>query len=198
MTQFWNQRYSSPEYAYGRTPNTFFAEALTDLQPGRMLLPGEGEGRNAVFAARAGWDVDAVDFSEEGRKKALRLADENDVTINYSLGDLEELAPAKHSYDVVALIFVHLPPILRKSLHARCIEALRPGGRMIIEAFTPDQLKYTSGGPKEQSLLYTRSMLEADFLPLEIVFQEEKTIILNEGPFHDGEAAVVRLIAIKK
>lgn len=198
MTQFWNQRYSSPEYAYGRAPNTFFAEALTDLQPGRLLLPGEGEGRNAVFAARAGWDVDAVDFSEEGRKKALRLADENGVTINYSVGDLEELAPAQQSYDAVALIFVHLPPIPRKSLHARCIEALRPGGRMIIEAFTPDQLQYASGGPKEQSLLYTRSMLEADFLPLEIVFQEERTIILNEGPFHDGEAAVVRLIAIKQ
>jgi len=86
LQQFWDERYSQPEYAYGREPNVFFREQIEPLQPGRLLMPAEGEGRNGVYAARKGWVVDAFDISEKGREKALRLAEEMGVAIHYQVG----------------------------------------------------------------------------------------------------------------
>lgn len=194
---FWNQRYASQEFAYGIEANAFLTSTLSSLPAGRIFLPGDGEGRNAVFAARLNWDVLAVDLSEEGRNKALRLASQYNVSLKYVVDRLENFIPQEAAFDVVGLIFLHLPPGLRGLVHQRCVDALRPGGLVVLEAFTPGQLNFSSGGPKDADLLYTADILRKDFSRLEMVSLEEKTVILREGPYHDGEAAVVRMLAKK-
>ncbi len=199
MKDAWNERYAAAEWIYGESPNEFLRTQLATLPAGRLLLPAEGEGRNAVHAAREGWQVEAVDFSEEGRRKALALADRHGVahSITYTLGDLAHVEFAENRYDAVALIYAHLPEHVRMHVHAACIRALRPGGTLIIEAFTPRQLGNTSGGPKSLDLLYTADLLARDAEGMIIRQLEERDVELDEGAFHRGTASVVRLVAMR-
>ncbi|MHC1778410.1 MAG: class I SAM-dependent methyltransferase [Lentimicrobium sp.] len=197
MKEQWNERYAASEYIYGISPNRWFAEKLSLLQPGKLLLPAEGEGRNAVYAANEGWEVLAFDQSEEGQKKAIKLASAQNVTINYSLGDLVEFEPPQNNYDAVALIFVHMPVEIRQDVHRKLIEKLKPGGYLILEAFTKKQMQNTSGGPRTETLLYEREFIANDFKDLNILEFEETIASLDEGTLHRGEAFVIRLLAQK-
>ena len=114
MKEFWDDRFSNEEYYYGREPNLFFKNAIDELKPGKLFLPGEGEGRNAIYAAKLGWDVLAVDYSMAGVTKAMKLAAENNVTIRYETSDLLRYQ-AKESFDAIAVIFVHFQPDDRKT-----------------------------------------------------------------------------------
>jgi SAM-dependent methyltransferase len=197
MKEFWEARYATAEFVYGRSPNRFFSDALLRHPPGRILLPGEGEGRNAVFAAGLGWQVDAIDQSNNGAAKALELAASEGVYVNYTVGSLEHYSFKSVHYDMAALIFVHLPPSVRPWVHARIIEALKPGGWLVMEAFHTSQLGRDTGGPRSVDMLYDRALLLADFSGLEVLELEERLAELDEGPFHRGEAAVIRLIGRK-
>lgn len=197
MKELWNERYAAPEYIYGTQPNAWLAEKLELLKPGSVLFPAEGEGRNAVYAASKGWKVVAFDQSEQGQQKALKLAQEQGVSILYSLDDLTTFEASNGEFDAIALIFVHMPEEIRKNTHQRLLKFLKPGGYLILEAFTKDQLKNSSGGPKNELLLYDKNITESDFRDLEILQSEEITTHLNEGPLHRGEACVVRLFARK-
>jgi len=193
MQAFWNQRYSEPAYAYGTAPNDFLAQELAQLPAGRLLLPAEGEGRNAVWAARQGWTVKALDYSEAGQRKALDLAQRAQVTIDYDVVDLSEVRLEQEQFDAIGLVFVHLPPAVRQHLHREVVQALRPGGHLIMEAFAPGQLGRRSGGPQDLALLYDENLLRADFQELECLQIETRLRHLDEGPFHQGEASVVQL-----
>lgn len=198
MKALWNDRFASDEYVYGEHPNLFFAETLSRLNPGELLLPGEGEGRNAVWATRQGWDVTAIDYSESGREKALQLANRFMVDFsNYIIADLEDYKLEDESFDAIALIYLHLPPALRTKVHQDFMQALKPGGVIIIEAFHTNQLRYDSGGPKNVDMLYTTDMLRAEFESLQINQLTYSTEILNEGRYHQGQAALVRMVAQK-
>jgi SAM-dependent methyltransferase len=194
MSDFWNTRYAEPGFAYGTEPNRFFESELNALAPGRLLLPCEGEGRNAVHAARLGWQVDAFDQSAEGRMKCLRLADESGVAVDYALSDVLEFDYGLARYDAIALIFAHFPPVLRGTVHRKCLAALKPGGRLILEAFSPAQLGKSSGGPQTADLLYTEDMLRADFNPGRILKLDSASVSLDEGPYHRGPAEVIRMV----
>jgi hypothetical protein len=198
MKDFWNNRYAREEYAYGILPNAYFQTQLDLLQPGKLLLPAEGEGRNAVYAAEKGWKVDAFDYSESGRDKALALARQRNVSIRYDLMEVDQYTCEAPSYTAAALIFAHLPGPMRKRLHAEVVQCLCPGGHLILEAFSPAQLPLSSGGPKKVEMLYTAEMLRDDFSNLQILNLTEKRVQLEEGPYHTGEAEVVRLLARKK
>lgn len=197
MQQFWNDRYSKAEMSYGSEPNIFFREQLKKLEPGNILLPAEGEGRNAVYAALKGWEVMAFDYSVAGRAKALRLAELRGVRINYQLAEAENFECAPESMDAVALIYAHFPPALRQEFHQKVVQWLKPGGLLILEAFHPKQLGYTSGGPKDEAMLYTADMLRADFKQLKIRLLEEQEVLLEEGAHHSGAGYVTRLVATK-
>ena len=197
MNEFWNTRYSQEEYVYGTNPNTFFKEQIDKLEPGRLLMLGEGEGRNAVYAAKRGWQVDAVDFSEEAKKKALLLAEKNSVSINYALSSLEDYIPQKSFYDAVGLIFIHLNNSLSKRVHAKCIDALKPGGKIILEAFEKEQLQYKSGGPQNPDLLYTVEDIQTNFNVLKTEHLIKQIVNINEGSYHSGEAVVIKYTGIK-
>lgn len=179
------------------TAECIFKEQLDKLTPGKILLFGEGEGRNAVYAAKNGWQVDAVDFSEEGKKKAFQLAKRNHVEINYLIKTFEEFIPEKSVYDVVGIIFIHLEFTLSKLVHSRAIDALRPGGKIILEVFEKDQLGKASGGPQEISKLYKLEDIRSNFSSLHQEILQKETEFLSEGEFHSGEGTVIKFVGIK-
>lgn len=197
MSEFWNQKYATPDYLYGVEPNEFIKEQLQGLKPGKILFPAEGEGRNAVYAAQLDWQVTAFDVSYEARKKALKLAASKDIYIEFQLLDYQSAAFEPETFDAIGLVFTHLPPPLRSSMHQKYMEWLKPGGTILLEAFTPEQLNYSSGGPKALEMLFTRQMLETDFKTASAIQFDEKTITLDEGPGHQGLAAVIRCMVKK-
>lgn len=197
MREMWDARYSQSEYAYGEEPNTFFSQQLSKLENGRLLLPAEGEGRNAVFAAKKGWKVDAFDFSKSAKEKAVKLADKNRVIINYDVCSFEDFEADDGSYDCISLTFVHLKEKERKNLHNKLIKYLSAGGTLIFEGFSKNQKNNNTGGPKDASILFSIEELKSDFKDLTIKMLIEEDTILNEGKFHKGKASVIRLLATK-
>ncbi len=195
---FWDARYEAETYAYGTEPNAYFRQRLDALPSGRLLLLAEGEGRNAVYAAKRGWQVTAVDFSDEGRAKALRLALAQGVHLDYQVTDLTDLSWLRPGYyDAVGLIYAHLPPADRRAVHAAAGACLAPGGHLILEAFSVRQLGLPSGGPRTAEMLYEPATLAADFAGLSILENHELGVVLHEGSFHAGPANVVRLLATR-
>jgi SAM-dependent methyltransferase len=196
--QFWDERYQDEEYVYGREPNAFFKAHLDTLPPGNILLPGEGEGRNAVYAAKTGWIVTAFDYSGEGRNKALRLASEEGTTIRYETSSYHEFNYRENFYDAAGLFFVHLPGEDRKNLHSRVISSLRPGGVILLEAFHVDQFENDTGGPRHPDWLFDEECLQSDFSELDIRLLDAHNKQIEEGRYHQGTAAVINMIARKK
>jgi len=198
MKEFWNERYAAEEFAYGEAPNDFFAEELKKIKtPGKLLLPMEGQGRNAVYAAKLGWEVVAFDYSQEAKRSALQLAKKHKVTIDYHISTMEDFDAGEEMFDAVAMIYAHLPVEIRKPSHQKLMDALKKGGTFIIEGFEKKQLNYNSGGPKNEDMLYTVEMLSKYFKGTEIAVCEARTLDLREGKYHVGEAAVVRLVTKK-
>ena len=193
----WDKRYSEEQFAYGNRPNEFFKEQIEKIKPGTALFLGEGEGRNSVYAATLGWQVDAVDFSTSAKEKALRLAEENKVKINYTVADLESYQFLKSKYDVVVMIFLHLPKELNIKIFSNAISALKSGGKLIIETFSKNQINNSSGGPKDPELLFSEEELSKLTQGLNRILFESKTIILDEGLYHKGKADVIRFVGEK-
>jgi 2-polyprenyl-3-methyl-5-hydroxy-6-metoxy-1,4-benzoquinol methylase len=202
-TDRWNDRYSSEEFAYGTAPNKYLKEQLEKLKTGSILFPAEGEGRNAVFAAQLGWKVSAFDISAEGRNKALKLAEANNVVIDYQVGELETLNYQAEQFDVIALIYAHFPAAIKSSIHQTLETYLRKDGYIIFEAFSKKHLEYLAindkvGGPKDIESLFSIEEIQSDFPDYEIIQLEEKEIELNEGLFHNGKGSVIRFVGKKK
>jgi 2-polyprenyl-3-methyl-5-hydroxy-6-metoxy-1,4-benzoquinol methylase len=197
MNDFWNQRYSSEEFAYGTAPNQFYKEQLEKLESGKILFPGEGEGRNAVFAATLGWQVTAFDTSIEGKKKAELLALKNGVTINYQIDNYESVDFPKNAFDSIVLIYTHIHPLKRKEYHQKFISFLKPGGILILEGFSKKQIKNNTGGPQNVDMLFSDDELRDDFSQFSKLEISETNTLLNEGPFHQGIASVIRIVGIK-
>lgn len=203
MKEFWNARYQESDYAYGTEPNRFFESQIRTLPIGKALFPAEGEGRNAVFAASLGWEVVAFDLSEAGKAKALKLADARQVTITYEVATLQEFEAEKESFDALVLIFAHFPSQLRKAFHQKLTTFLKPGGTLILEGFSKKHAAFNSvnekaGGPKDPAMLFSKQELEEDFDGFDIQLLEEAEVELQEGNYHLGKSAVIRLIARKK
>jgi SAM-dependent methyltransferase len=181
---------------YGDQPNLYFRRFIDSHKPGSLLLPAEGEGRNAVYAASKGWEVDAFDFSEAARNKALKMAEKKRVKINYEIRDLETYQ-ADRKYDAIALVYVHLPPVLRKKFHQQIYQSLKPGGFLVLEAFAKEQIHNQSGGPGDITLLYDAPSICGDFPFLHVLSCGQKTVDLDEGPFHKGKAELLQLTGQK-
>jgi len=194
---FWNNRYSEQEFIYGTKPNEFFKGQIDKLKPGRALFLAEGEGRNAVYAAKLGWEVDAVDFSSSAKDKALKLAEIFKVKINFEECDLNEYKFKENHYDIIVMIFVHLPLDLRRNVFQNSIASLKQNGKMIIEVFSKEQLNNSSGGPQSIELLYSEDDLLGLARDLNIELIESRSINLDEGEYHKGKADVIRFVGEK-
>ena len=199
MNDFWNERYAEKEYAYGIHPNQFLADSILKLpKHGKILFPAEGEGRNAVFAAKNGFKVTAFDLSSEGKKKADKLASDNDVKIDYQVGMLEDLNFEPNSFDGVVLIYAHFPKAIRKAMHQQILRLVKPNGVIVFEAFSKEQLQYPSGGPKEVAMLFSEEEVKEEFENVDFDFLKTEIIELNEGAFHQGKGSVVRFTGKKR
>lgn len=143
----WNERYRQPEFAYGIEPNEFLKEQIDKLKVGKILFGAEGEGRNGIYAAKNGWNVNAFDISEEGKNKALKLAKENNVSVNYKVGQLPELDFENDQFDVIALICAHFPSNIKSEYHKILNKKLKRDGILIFEAFGKNHLKYRNAKP---------------------------------------------------
>ena len=193
----WDERYKEKGFAYGREPNDFLRDMVDRLPIGKTLCLAEGEGRNAVFLARRGHHVTAVDLSIVGLEKASRLAAEHQVSIETIHANLEDFNIAHNSWDAIISIFAHLPPPLRQRLHREIVAGLRPGGIFLLEAYRPEQLKYRTGGPPVEELMMTLESLEEELSGLEWLHAEELVREVREGEFHHGSGAVVQMIGRK-
>jgi ubiquinone/menaquinone biosynthesis C-methylase UbiE len=202
-TSKWDERYRDSEYAYGEQPNKYLEEQLGKLPVGKILFPAEGEGRNAVFAARQGWEVSAYDISNEGQKKALQLAQRNHVSIDYQVGALQTLNYKEGQFDVIALIYAHFPADIKSALHKELDKYLRKGGTVIFEAFSKTHITFNEknekvGGPRDIASLFSVEEIRNDFHNYEIIELMEKEIELHEGLYHNGRASVIRFVGKKK
>lgn len=195
--EIWNEKYQGSDFHYGLKPNRFLELMLESRPPGRLLFVAEGEGRNAVYAAKLGWEVYAFDMSEQGRTKALGLAASEGVEIDYHLSNALDFETSI-KFDAIACIYAHFPGELREEFHPKLKQWLKPLGEIWLEAFAPGQLQFQSGGPKNESMLYTPELLSADFAGMQIRQLEIKRYELDEGPGHQGLAEVARMRAVNQ
>lgn len=191
---FWDSRYASPDYAYGTAPNAGLV-ALEHLLPreARVLVPGDGEGRNGVWLATRGHQVSVVDQSATGLRKCAQLAESRGVGVNVLHADLADYRPEPAGFDALVLVFVHLPPDLRRRVHQRLLAALRPGGVLILEGFDRSHAGLPGGGPRDPAWLFDAAMLRADFVACPELSVELIDGDLDEGPWHQGHARVLRV-----
>lgn len=194
---FWDERFGEPGFAYGEEPNDFLREVAARIPGGPVLCLAEGEGRNAVFLAQRGHAVTAVDQSPVGLAKAEALAQARGTTITTVEADLGRWTPQEEAYTGVIAIFAHLPPAERARMFAAAARALRPGGVLVIELYTPRQLAFGTGGPRDAALLVEPADLRRELASLHIDHLEEVERDIVEGRYHCGPSAVVRALAVK-
>ncbi|WDD96888.1 SAM-dependent methyltransferase [Thalassomonas actiniarum] len=193
----WDQRYATKEYAYGTKPNEFLQENVGAIPKGKVLSLAEGEGRNAVFMARLGYQVTAVDSSRVGLAKAQALAQENGVSIECIHADLADYEPGQCQWDGIVSIFCPLPSSFRQKLHEKVMAALKPQGVLLLENYTPEQLSFGTGGGNSADTMITAQMLRRELAELNFLHLKELQRSVVEGIYHTGQAAVVQVIAVK-
>ena len=198
MKNQWNERYDRSDYYYGKEPNSFLMEQQSLFQHGkRVLCLAEGEGRNAVALAKMGCEVTAVDLSKVGLEKLEKLASENHVLVKTICCDLKDFVFEPESWDFIISIWCHLPSSLRARVHRASVGALKAGGYFILEAYTPNQLKFNTGGPKDTDMLPTSALLNNELSGLSFLLNREIERNVSEGIGHQGRSAVVQVLAKK-
>jgi len=191
----WDERYSAKEYAYGTNPNKFLEANVSSIPKGKVLSLAEGEGRNAVFLAKQGYSVTAVDSSLVGLSKARKLAEDNGVTVEFIHTDLAEYDLGENKWDGIVSIFCPLPSSIRKQLHKKVEAALKRNGVFLLEAYTPAQLKYGTGGGNSVDVMQSKESLSLELAGLKFKHLIELEREVVEGIYHTGIGAVVQAIA---
>lgn len=193
----WDERYAETGYAYGTDPNDFLVQVAGFIPPGPVLCLAEGQGRNAVYLAQQGHAVTAVDQSAVGLEKAQQLAALRGVPLTTVVGDLAHYDLGVGQWAGIVSIFCHLPGPLRRRVYGASVAALRPGGVLVLEAYTPAQLGHRTGGPQSRDLLATQAELQEELAGLEWLQAREIEREIHEGKYHDGLSAVVQLVGRK-
>jgi SAM-dependent methyltransferase len=192
----WDEKYDRSDYFYGTEPNTFLAENGALFRPGQKILClGEGEGRNSVFLASLGCRVTAVDLSKVGLAKAEKMARQKNLSVEFICQDLSHYDFGDQVWDGIVSIWLHLPSEVRHRVHRLAARGLKPAGIFLLEAYTPEQLKFKTGGPSDPDLMPRARDLEQDFEGLEILHLKECERPIVEGVGHVGLSSVVQLIA---
>jgi SAM-dependent methyltransferase len=195
----WENRYAKPDYEFGTAPNEFLASCKALLpKSGRALSVADGESRNGVWLAEQGLTVTAIDFSPTAQKKARALAAERKVSLEIIQTDVHAWTYPEAGFDVVVEIFAQFStPDERAVKWAGMRRALKPGGLLIVQGYTPKQLDYATGGPKQIEHLYTRALLQGTFGDFRDMKFTEEERVLHEGDAHSGMSAVIGLTGHK-
>lgn len=199
QSPMWDDRYSTDDYLFGREPADFLLTHDDLLPPGASaLVVADGEGRNSVHLAAKGLAVTATDLSPVGRRKALRLAAERGVELDARIADITEWPWNARRYDLVVAVFIQfLQPTDRQAVFDGFVEALEPGGRLLLHGYRPEQIANGTGGPPDPALLYTEELLRHAFGALEIEELRSYDAVLAEGTGHVGLSALIDLVARK-
>uniref|UniRef100_A0A7R9ZHN6 Methyltransferase domain-containing protein n=1 Tax=Craspedostauros australis TaxID=1486917 RepID=A0A7R9ZHN6_9STRA len=204
---FWDERYGKEavgdDFAYGKQPNDFLAQTVESMKltgaGKRCLLLADGEGRNGVFMAKQGYQVVSVDFSKVGMDKAQRLAKDECVTIETIVADLAQYDLGTQKWDCIVGISCHLPAPIRTKVLEAIPASLKPGGRFILECYTPKQLEFKTGGPPGPEMMYSSDILSKAFGSALVTEKNEEIVReVVEGTYHTGKAAVVQFIGKKE
>lgn len=195
--RFWDGRYAEDAFAYGDEANDFLIAEAAGLPAGAALCLAEGQGRNGVHLAALGHQVTVQDLSAVGLTRAEQLARQRGVVIRTLCCDLADFEPDPESTDLVVAIWMHLPPAMRATVHRRAVRALRPGGHLILEAYTPRQLELRTGGPPVRELLIEPEQLRLELSGLDWLVLREQRRLVEEGSYHSGISAVVQAHGIK-
>ncbi len=193
----WDERYALDGFAFGTEPNDFLRQEAHRIPPGRVLCLGEGEGRNAVFLAEQGYEVVGVDRSQVGMDKAQALAQERGVFIETVVSSIEEFKLSEGEWQGIISVFFHLPPELRRRVHQSVFRGLAPGGILILEAYTPRQLDFGTGGPPHLERLVSLGTLEEELKGLEFLVGRETEREVHEGRMHNGLGSVVQVVGLR-
>ena len=193
----WDERFNSEEYRYGKEANDFLKSSYQQIPKGKVLCIGEGEGRNSVFLAKQGYNVTALDYSIIGLQKTEKLAKENNVNVNLIHEDITKYKFEINAWNGIVSIFCHFDKSNRQKVHKSCVNALAPGGVFLLEAYSPDQLKYGSGGPKTIDLLMELSEVKNELTGLEFIQAHKVERKIIEGTLHNGMASVIQILAKK-
>ena len=195
--EFWNHRFQHEHYMFSRQPNAFLVdfEGKTTVK-GRALAVGDGEGRNGVWLAEQGWDVTSLDYSADGVAKTEKLAEERGVTVETVCADASTWDYPAEAFDLIVLLYFHLPRDAAQRAHAGCVEALKPGGHLLLEGFRKEQVGLLSGGPGVAEWMYSAEEINEDFGALNPLINRPVGRILREGRLH-GSAAVYQFIGQK-
>ena len=196
----WNRRFEDEAYIFGTEPNAWLREQAGVWHAGqRVLSVADGEGRNSVWLASQGVQVDAFDVASVGVAKARRLAQANDVSVNYSVSDCDSYTWPLAAYDGVAAIFVQFAdPAMRERLFVNIKRCLKPGGTLVLQGYTPRQLEFKTGGPPQVSHLYTETLLREAFADFEVLTLHDYEADLTEGDRHTGRSALIGLVARRR
>ncbi len=196
----WDERYGEAGFAYGKRPNDFLASL--EIKPEgnqRVLCLAEGEGRNAVYLAKLGFEVLAVDQSMVGLQKALMLAQENNVKVEVRQADLSSFKIQPDSFDGIVSIYGHFDATTRKHIHREALQALKPGGFLVMEAYSKEQVKYSTGGPTDEQMLYELTDLDADFAgEINFIIKRKTERNIVEGKYHNGTGSVIQIFGRKQ
>jgi len=197
MKEMWDRKYTEAKNIYGTKPNSFFENELIKLKTGSLLLPGDGEGRNAAFASKLGWKVDSFDYSEHAVANAKVFLSEQGVKVNCFQASILDLSVSEQKFDAVGVFYLHLAGADRPKAHQFISNSVAKGGHLIVEVFSKKQLGRVSGGPKNDNLLYDISEFERGFSDFESIYLEELEVDLDEGELHQGKAMVIRFLGKK-
>lgn len=201
-SNFWNEMYGGSEYAYGTEPNDFLKIQIESgdmgLKPhARVLCLAEGQGRNAVYLAQQGYDVSMIDYSETGLQKARELADLKGVSIKTICADLSDYSLQLDSWDAIVIVFGHFPAVVRKNVYPQLWGALNEGGILISETYSPKQVEYQTGGPKDPSMMASEEELRGVLKEFSELKMNELVRDIHEGQYHNGTSCVIQLVAVK-
>lgn len=195
---FWDNRYKEQGYAYGLEPNDFLKSKINELKPNsKILCLAEGEGRNAIFLAEHKHEVTAIDYSIEGLNKLSDLAKDRNLHIETICADLTNYKIESNKWDAIISIFGHFPASLRKSIFTQVHGGLKPKGVFLMEAYDKNQLKFRTGGPQVEELLYSTDELESDFQEFNNISINTHIREISEGTYHKGISSVIQVVAVK-
>ncbi len=194
----WNERYSDRFAAYGTQPNDFLRAVAGRIPEGPVLVIAAGEGRDAVHLAERGHEVTAVDLSRVGLENAAKLAEQRGVALTTVVADLASYELGDSRWAGIVAIWAHVPPALRRTVHAASVAALKPGGAFILESYAPAQLETSGkGGPPVRELLLDAETARGELKGLEFELCQETRRRVSEGRYHDGPSATTQVLAFR-
>lgn len=197
QADFWNLRYSENGFAYGTEANDFL-RTQTFPAGAKILCLAEGEGRNAVYLAQQGYEVTAIDMAYEGIEKTRDLAQMKNVSVSTICADLAEYEIEAEHWDGIVIIFGHFPEAVRKCVHRSLYKALKKGGKLVMEAYSKEQLRFKTGGPMDEKMLYSVEEIRDDLAAFEDLEIKQIEREIHEGKYHNGMSSVIQVVAIKK